>query len=1119
MDAPVVSPAEIRRLVGEGSYQRGRAYAAAGMVRRHAWDEEDRLLTGIVDGSGSQRYWSQVSFAASGAIRASECSCPMAFDCKHIAAVLLVAAAPEAIHVAEPAPAARVPRRATPAAASWRALVPDGDGDAPSLALGVELRRRRRTAARWASAKAEPMTWSPRALSAEQLHVGVRPLIRSATTQRWIKGDISWESVRFQRPGPNPEHLRWMRELQALAAASRAPWSSIDSAEWIVLDAIESPLLWPHLREGARLGIPLVSFAKSATVRLAPSASVRVLVDDASDAAGSGALRVSVAAEIDGREVAGPTSPVMGSDIEGVRPVGSTGVYGFAVTRRGVALTLAEVALPPAVRMLLAGDPVTVPAGERREFFDRALGPLTRRVAVTTATGVELPKVTPPHLRVEARFAPGDLVDYSLQWIYPDGGPYGYATDDGAAIRDGAVETAARGAIERAWAEASSLPFAASARFSGADTAVFSAQTLPALDSLDGVRVVITGDRPDYRALEGVPEITVSTVETTDADWFELGVLVVVAGRTIPFAPLFTALALRQKRLLLSDGAYFSLGHPALDRLRDLIAEAADLPEWETGPRISRYQSALWSEFEDIADHALPAAAWREHAEGLRDVEAIPDVPVPEGLRAELRPYQHAGFTWLAFLWSHRLGGILADDMGLGKTMQMLALITHATSLNRTSTDHRPFLVVAPTSVLTTWRAEAARFAPDLDVRVIEATAARRGSDLTSAVAGGDLVITSYTLLRLEAAEFAALTWEGVILDEAQFVKNPATKLHRAVRDLDARVVFAVTGTPMENSLTDLWAILGLTSPGLFPSAARFRQEYTAPIEQAKAPNLMELSEADAAVAADEFRRGRLDRLRRRIRPLVLRRTKEDVAPELPPKQEQLLRVDLGPAHRAHYDRVLQRERQKVLGLLADFDRNRFIVFRSLTLLRMLSLAPSLVDPTLSGMGSAKLDALLERVEEAAAEGHRSLVFSQFTSFLALAAERLDAAGIRYAYLDGSTRRRAEVIESFRAGETPVFLISLKAGGFGLTLTEADYVFLLDPWWNPAAEAQAVDRTHRIGQNRTVMVYRMIATGTIEEKVLALQERKAKLFQAVVDDEALFGQTLGADDIRGILEG
>jgi SNF2 family DNA or RNA helicase len=475
------------------------------------------------------------------------------------------------------------------------------------------------------------------------------------------------------------------------------------------------------------------------------------------------------------------------------------------------------------------------------------------------------------------------------------------------------------------------------------------------------------------------------------------------------------------------------------------------------------------------------------------------------GLSAELRPYQKAGFDWLAFLWSHRLGGILADDMGLGKTIQLLSLILHA----KEAGEERPFLVVAPTSVLGSWRSEAERFAPGLRVRVIDSSSVKRDA-MADAARNADLVITSYTLVRLDEKEFAEARWAGLILDEAQFVKNPKTKQHRAVAALNSDVVYAVSGTPMENSLTDLWALLKLAAPGLFPSARKFGEEYVQPIEKGKVPENEE---------GGEYRQRRLERLRRRIRPLMLRRTKQLVAADLPEKQEQHLHVELSPSHRLLYDTVLQRERQKVLGLLDDLDRNRFIVFRSLTMLRLLSLSPGLVDPADAKIGSRKLDALLDHVQELQSEGHRALVFSQFTSFLKEAATRLDQAGISYAYLDGSTTKRAQIIDGFRAGEHPVFLISLKAGGFGLTLTEADYVFLLDPWWNPAAEAQAVDRTHRIGQQNPVMVYRMISSGTIEEKVLALQERKARLFTAVMDDEEMFAQSLTADDIRGLFDG
>ena len=401
-----------------------------------------------------------------------------------------------------------------------------------------------------------------------------------------------------------------------------------------------------------------------------------------------------------------------------------------------------------------------------------------------------------------------------------------------------------------------------------------------------------------------------------------------------------------------------------------------------------------------------------------------------------------------------------------------------------------PFLIVAPTSVVPNWAAEAARFAPGLTVTAVQETDARRGQPLAELIAGADAVVTSYALLRIDIASYAAAGWSGLILDEAQFAKNHQSKVYQCARRLPARFKLAITGTPMENNLMELWALLSITAPGLFPSPDRFRDYYARPIEKSGQPEL-------------------LGQLRRRIRPLVRRRTKEQVASDLPPKQEQVLEVDLHPRHRRLYQTHLQRERQKVLGLIDDLNANRFTIFRSLTLLRQLSLHAGLVDEAYRDVPSSKIDVLAEQLLDVVGGGHRALVFSQFTGFLGKVREELDSRGIAYCYLDGSTRNRAAVIERFRAGDVPVFLISLKAGGFGLNLTEADYCFLLDPWWNPATEAQAVDRTHRIGQTRNVMVYRLIARDTIEEKVMALKARKAELFASVLDEGNAFGAGAG----------
>ena len=475
---------------------------------------------------------------------------------------------------------------------------------------------------------------------------------------------------------------------------------------------------------------------------------------------------------------------------------------------------------------------------------------------------------------------------------------------------------------------------------------------------------------------------------------------------------------------------------------------------------------------------------------------------LPARLRAALRPYQLDGYRWLALLQSTGLGGVLADDMGLGKTIQVLAVVQRMME-GRSAVvpeESGPVLVVAPTSVVGAWVEQAARFCPDLRVRAVTRTRAKRGEELGEIVADADMVVTSYTIARLEEEDFTGVDWSWVVLDEAQFVKNRTSATYKAVRRLRALSTIAITGTPLENSLMDLWSLLSIAAPGLLPGPDRFAKVYRRPVEHGD----------DDALAA----------LRARIRPFLLRRAKEDVAADLPDKSEQILSVELGEAHRRAYDRRLARERQKVLGLLEeDSARARFTALKSLTILRQMALDPVLVEGPRRGgeidrtgggrrrKRTAKVEMLLETLRPVVAEGHRALVFSQFTRYLTGVREALEADGMRTAYLDGTTTNRQEVIDAFRAGRADVFLISLKAGGFGLTLTEADYVFLLDPWWNPQAEEQAVDRTHRIGQDKPVMVYRLVSAGTIEEKVMALKEKKAELFDRVVEGSA--------DDVGG----
>lgn len=963
--------------------------------------------------------------------------------------------------------------------------------------------------------------------------LGVRPVTRS--DRGWTRGSVTWANIPHMRArlDLDAEQHRWFCQVGALHRAAEPPVPGQDAA-WVYLDEFVNPVLWDLLDQARDLGIALVGSGAGAEVRRAGAARLGLDV-----AHGADGLRVAAHLTVDGEPY----------PVAHAHAIGDHGVYVVDPAHpRRVLLAPAAEPLGPQ-QLALLGDTaggrtvadalragVLVPADQADRFLRDHLPALRAGLDVASADGsVVVPPPAPPTLVLTVRHLPGRVVDLAWRWdatarsgpapdprdlvpadLVPGGLPDPAAPGDPGAAPDAPDGTPGDPPDADAGSRRAAPALPPPATLRDADAADFVSAALPRIAALPGVRVDTVGTAPDYRVLHDAPVLTVTAQPSEKTDWFDLGVTVTIDGRTVPFGPLFAALAKGRRRMRLVDHTYLSLDHPALEPLAALVAEARELAEWETGLRVSRHQTSLWADLAELADEAQPPDAWRGLlAEAAGDAPA--PVPTPAGLRAELRPYQAEGFAWLAFLWRHRLGGILADDMGLGKTLQTLALLQHAVDERGPGDDARPFLVVAPTSVTPNWVAEAARFAPGLTVRRVEATQAAGPAPLAEVAAGADVVVTSYALLRLDADAYRDVGWAGLVLDEAQQVKNPSSRVHRAAKDLGAPFTVALTGTPVENSLTELHALLDLVAPGLLPPAATFALQYVRPIEDAHAGIATGPGAADLPESAARLRAGRLERLRRRIRPFLLRRTKDLVAADLPEKQEQTLTVALDPAHRDVYDRYLQRERQKVLGLIEDLDRQRFIVYRSLTLLRMLALDASLIDPALAGTPSAKLDALLEQLDDVVAQGHRALVFSQFTSYLSRAADRLDAAGVPYVYLDGSTTRRGEVVDEFRTGDAPVFLLSLKAGGTGLNLTEADYVFLLDPWWNPAAEQQAVDRAHRIGQDRPVMVYRLIAEDTIEEKVVALQARKAALVDAVLDDGDLFSTALTADDLRDLL--
>jgi len=1102
-----VELAEVEAAVGSTSFGRGRTYARANRVLKIEWDPDTETLTGSVVGQGA--LYDTAAFFTSGRDGSlefddGECTCPVGYNCKHVAAIVI--AASDGRGADRPRRRQHRPLTVTEAAQpqSWeqplRALLDAPAAQAAGNPLAIEL-------ALHASSVADRGT--PR-LTARLMRAGARG--------GWVNGSLNWsglDSWHVQSGEYRADHLALVRELYAIhrAREGRAYYYYSSGADKTLdLSDCDSMQLWSLLDEAARLGLKLVH-AHPGLGEVGCHRQGELLIDVTRE--GDQGSLVSAVLHVDGQHA---------DDLEPLLFLGPSG-HGVVCAKRDDLdgthepehrrlrlVRLVKPAPAPLRRIVLDGEHLRIPASELERFAEE-LCPALRNVATVVSSDGSFtpPEISAPTLVLRASYGAGHAVEVGWEWAYQVGAATRHAAlpsnGAGPGFRDLDAERAilatadfTETGLERfGLLDGAGRPTGAHAvpvPLTGIDSMRLTTELLPRVAERVDVAVEILGEPADYRDVGDSITIGVSTAAVAgERDWFDLGVTISVDGCELPFAEVFSALASGESHMLLADGAHFSLLEPGLQELRRLIEEArvlSDSPAAEL--RISRYQAGLWAELAALGVVTEQAQAWQRQVGALLEIDAIAKHEEPVALQAQLRPYQREGYGWLASLWELELGGILADDMGLGKTLQALALICHA---RERDPDIGPFLVVAPTSVVSNWVGEAGRFAPGLGVDAVTDTLARSGRTI-EALAAADVVVTTYTLFRLEADAYRTVPWAGLILDEAQYVKNHQAKTYRCVRELDAPFKLAITGTPMENNLMELWSLLSITAPGLFPDPKRFAEQYARPIERG----------GDAE---------RLARLRRRIKPLLKRRTKELVAADLPAKQEQTLDVELHPRHRKLYDTHLQRERQKVLGLIGDFNRNRFAILRSITLLRQLSLHPGLVDDDHDAMPCSKLDVLVEQLEDIVGGGHRALVFSQFTGFLAKARKRLDADGIAYCYLDGRTRRRDRVLERFKDGNDPVFLISLKAGGFGLNLTEADYCFLLDPWWNPATEAQAIDRTHRIGQTRPVMAYRMISRDTIEEKVAALARRKAALFSGVMDEGDLFASSLTAEDIRGLL--
>ena len=1142
---------QIIRRVGRGAFQRGLDYARKGRVRGIGVAGNGDIISAQSKGSGTHIYQTMV-FRKQHDQRSSEawvgnCSCPVGANCKHVAALLITARslAQEEPHVA--APAGQV--------APWESRL--------AGLLRLERTPRRRMALE--------IIDDPGSMWGNPAGPSMLPLIEGK--RGWNRQGASWSQIASGALDDevDPEVIGVLRELAGMAGGYGFYYAD-DRVSLVTAPAH----VWEVLRRGVAAGLTLTTAQRHGRpVHLAEGLRGGVhLIRE-----GDGGVVVAPALEIDDvEEINRQQVPGIELDLT-LMPIGDP-VHGFYTWMPGRELLLMPIEPRPteALSRLLLGEreTITIPAGDVERFETEHLEALTRALPILSAdASIRLPRPTTLRAALAVHIDADEhhlTTEWSIRYVSEDGEVrHGHGVGDLAEAAEGRIEDGAAGRdVEGETRLAREvlnrlLPLAVQhpavwhpLDLRGMATARFMTETLPVLRELEAFDVEVDDDVPDYREAAEAPIITTSVSDDEDRpDWFSLCVRVHVGEEEIPLAPLMAAVAAGEPEVLLESGTWVSIDRPEIEALAHLMEEGRELadPQAHGTLRVSTLHAGYYEVLESLGVIGRATARWKERvgrlleraraAEAAAEHDAVADAggsaggtPVPEGLRATLRPYQLEGYRWLDFLRQAGLGGVLADDMGLGKTVQVLAVVQRlveerekaegqaptdvGTGEDSESTDSDelnepdgtgPVLVIAPTSVVGSWVEQAERFCPNLRVRAVTRTAAKREETLEQIAEGSDVVVTSYTIARLCEEEFIAQDWTWVVCDEAQFVKNRTSATYKAVRRLRAPSIIAITGTPLENSLMDLWALMSIAAPGLLPDPERFGQVYRKPIDRGDTKAL--------------------ERLRRRMRPFLLRRTKEQVAADLPAKTEQVLAVELGAKHRKAYDQRLARERQRILGLLEeDTAQSRFVALKALTTLRQMALDPELVDGDGGNDGagktaarsargvkdkaaatpskgqrrsgrrpspSAKVEVLLEHLGPIVSEGHRALIFSQFTRYLSGVREHLEDAGVRTAYMDGSTPDRQKVIDAFRAGGADVFLISLKAGGFGLTLTEADYVFLLDPWWNPQAEEQAVDRTHRIGQDKPVMVYRLVSADTIEEKVMALKEKKAALFARVVE--------------------
>lgn len=898
-------------------------------------------------------------------------------------------------------------------------------------------------------------------------------LHRPTKTGKLSKGNqVGWRDrpaalALLTAPGER-EALALMEASASLASSGFNFDPSAEEGHWVLLlQALRALTHSARLHLAERLDAPL-------QVR---EASLGFLFEEQDD----GTLRVRPA--VDG-------AAVQVGDLHSPTPAARTSQPWLLVEREVPRVTLLTMA-PEAGELLatLRETGARLPASARGDLLTRLSG-LEARVPLTLPPSMEGEEVEPERgLRVRLRPVGEEALEGTVLLRPLREGPL-FVPGEGAPVVRGVrgrqrVRVSRNLEAERAEAavllERLGLPHGAH-RFTRGDVAssLSLLEALAPLDDGEGVRVEWA--QQPWR-VSSPPDASALRVQVgSGQDWFGVAGDLKVDGERVALAVLLEAVRRRERYVRLGPGRWMRL----TDSLRERLAPLADLTfSTRNGLEVSTAAAPVLDGLVEAGARVQAPPDWRKLATRIREAQTS-KVAVPRKLKAGLRDYQREGFVWMARLASWGGGACLADDMGLGKTLQALALLLHRAA-------EGPALVVAPTSVCFNWEREAARFAPSLRIHSYRES---EREALLDTLGPGDVLVASYGLLVKDAKRFADVAFATLVVDEAQAVKNPDTARARALRAVKAGARIALTGTPVENRLSELWSLYALLFPGLLGSRESFRSRFAVPIEQDK----------DA---------GARDSLARVVRPFLLRRTKGEVARELPARIETVVPVALSAGERGLYDDVRLAALAQV-GNAPGMDE-RFALLAALTRLRLAACHPRLVDED-SVLPSSKLERLLELVDTVRASGGRALVFSQFVKHLALAREALEARGVSMQYLDGQTppAERQARVEAFQRGEGDLFLISLRAGGTGLNLTAADHVLHLDPWWNPAVEDQATDRAHRIGQTRPVTVSRLVSEGTLEEAILALHAQKRELADSLLSG-ADGGAALSPEQLLALL--